>query len=140
MTTDGGIKIKPVSIERGEKVLPLMIRFKDKGFLTEDIKNFLKGLPSMIKQNGLGQSIAFLQCKGKDSDKGKAYKEIVNILSRILFASEDNQSPDGLIKRIVGLEVDKYLYLQHEAIEYAGWMKKFAVAFYKEEKDAPATS
>lgn len=130
MSENGGVKLKPVSIQRGERVLPEMINFKK--FLSEDIKNFLKGLPPMIRQNGLGQTFAFLLCKGKDSDKGTAYKEVVNILAKMLFHTEDIRIPDGLMGKIFGLGVDKYLYLQQEAVEYAGWIKKFAVAFYGE--------
>ena len=117
--TDKSINgIKPRTVERGEEVLPLIKKIK----LTEGLVNFLKGLPPMIRQNGLGQTIAFMMCK-----EG-GYKEILDIYNKVLLPKDYN---DTLINKILNSEIDEYLYMQTEAIEYAGWMKKFAVAFFE---------
>ncbi|GAB4544708.1 MAG: hypothetical protein Fur0020_13950 [Thermodesulfovibrionia bacterium] len=122
MTGDGGTRLKPISIQRGEVVLPLMTKMREKG-ITEELKNFLKGLPSMIRQNGLGQTIAFLRTK---EDK----KEIADILANVLMGNGKNSK--DLINGILNSDVKRYIIMQREAIEYAGWIKRFAIAFYNE--------
>jgi len=112
-SADGGMKLLPKSIERGQKVLPLMKEMN----LTETKVNLLKGLPPMLMQNGFGQTIAYLQSKGND------YSDIIGVF-RKLFG-------DNLMEKILKSEVKDYVMIQREAIEYAGWMKKFAQAIYK---------
>lgn len=123
---DAGNKLKLKSIERGEMVMPLIKelsekKVKDKKVLNETMVNFLKGLPSMIMQNGLGQTIAFLQSKGNN--------EIIGIFEKMLLPANNK-----LMDTILNADVKKYLNMQREAIEYAGWMKKFALAFYKKDE------
>ncbi len=126
---DGGRRLQPESVKRGKKVLSLMQEIKTQ--LDEKKVNFLKGLPSMIMQNGFGQTIAYLQSKKGD------YGDIVDVFKK-LFKEED------LMDRVLNMEVPKYSQWQNEAIEYAGWMKMFALAFYiktnKERGDGTSTS
>lgn len=128
---DGGVKLKLKTIERGEKVLPLMKSLYAEGDIKHDesFKNFFKGLGPMIMQNGLGQTIAYLQCKAYDKKKGE-YKEVLSIFSTLLFSD----GVGSLTDKIIALNSPTYLQKQKEAIEYAGWMKKFAMAFYEEKK------
>jgi CRISPR-associated protein Cmr5 len=129
---DAGKKINPLpSIERAKRVMEAMQGLS----LKKETVNFLKGLPPMIMQNGLGQTIAFIKSKSKDN---KDYERVLNVFNK-LFESQD------LIKdKILNAQPKKYIHMQKEAIEYAGWMKKFALAFNvesKEEKkdDTPAS-
>lgn len=126
---DGGRKLQPVSAERGKRVLTFMLEMKQK--LDEKKVNFLKGLPPMIMQNGLGQTLAYLQSKKDD------YEDIVGVFKKLF--GEDN-----LIDAILNMDVTKYALKQKEAIEYAGWMKMFALAMYDnkktEAKDADTTT
>ncbi|MBT9174940.1 MAG: hypothetical protein DDT22_00606 [candidate division WS2 bacterium] len=117
MTEESGIKLTSKSIERGQKVHLLVKGWK----ITETLKNFLKGLPGMIKQNGLGQTIAFLRCKGDE------YKEVAEILAKLLINKDSTST--NLLNKILNSEIKEYIYMQNEAIEYAGWIKKFALAF-----------
>jgi CRISPR/Cas system CMR-associated protein Cmr5 small subunit len=123
---DGGSVLKPRSIERGQSVLESGLDW-DK--LSDTQVGFLKGLPTMIMQNGLGQTIALLGSK-KEND-------ILKALTRLFLADESK----SLITFIVNeCDISRYLYLQKEAIEYAGWMKKFAVAAHPDRntrEDAP---
>lgn len=126
--TDGGRKLQPESVKRGKKVLSLMQEKKLK--LDEKKVNFLKGLPPMIMQNGLGQTIAYLQSK-------EGYTDIVTIFKE-LFEQDD------LMDQVLKMDVTKYYQWQKKAIEYAGWMKMFALAMYDnkktEAKDADTTT
>lgn len=107
---DGGKKLPTWSLERGERVYVLV---KDKRFKQTEA-NFLKGLPSMIMQNGLGQTMAFLKTK-------KEHGYIVEALSKLFDESD-------LMVTIMNSGIEKYLIMQREAIDYAGWLKKFALA------------
>jgi len=121
--TDGGKILKPRSIERGEDVINLNI---DWSRLTKKEVSFLKGLPSMIMQNGLGQTVAFMQCK----------KEAVRWLAPFTDLLLEHPPTKMLLEVILqNCDIRSYLYLQHEAIEYAGWMKKFAVAAQPEDTE-----
>jgi CRISPR-associated protein Cmr5 len=91
------------------------------GIHDEKLVNFFKGLPPMIMQNGLGQTIAFIMSKSND-DKGKNYKNALTIFEKIFG--------EGLINRIINAEIKDYIQMQKKAIECAGWIKKFALAFY----------
>lgn len=123
-----GEKLQPVSIQRGQKVMSLMRDLKP----DEKTVNFLKGLPPMIMQNGLGQTVAFMQSRKKER-----YNQLLKVLEKAMLAPGET---NGLMDKILNAKIDEYLIMQREAIEYAGWMKKFAVAFYKEKPDEPAAS
>lgn len=118
---DGGRKLQPKSIERGRKVLSLMQGMR----LSEKKVNFLKGLPPMIMQNGLGQTIAYLQVK-ENKESQEDYKGIVDIFKKMF-------GDDKLMNTILEMDAKKYTATQKEAIEYAGWIKKFAQALYEKE-------
>ncbi|MEW6007108.1 MAG: type III-B CRISPR module-associated protein Cmr5 [bacterium] len=127
---DAGKKIEPMpSIEKAKRVMEKMQNLQ----LKKETVNFLKGLPPMLMQNGLGQTIAFLKTKAKDNaDYGKILKvfnELFNKNDLIIYIFK-NSTPDD------------YLQMQKEAIEYAGWIKKIAIAFCQKEKkkDEPAAS
>ncbi|MBU1486874.1 type III-B CRISPR module-associated protein Cmr5 [bacterium] len=120
----GGEKLQSISIQRGQKVMSLMNGLEP----TKEMVSFLKGLSPMIMQNGLGQTIAFMQSK---RDK---HGQLLAVLEKVMSA------PNGLMDKILNAEINEYLIMQKEAIEYAGWMKKFALASYKEKSNEPAAS
>jgi len=103
-----------------EKIAKL---FRD-GKIDTKAVNFLKGLPSMVRQNGLGQTLAFLQSKKPE------YKFLLSIMVEFLFGQEDTGK---FIKTIQeDMSIDEYVHLQKVALRYAEDMKKFAVALHKE--------
>ncbi|MDI6809666.1 MAG: type III-B CRISPR module-associated protein Cmr5 [Candidatus Eisenbacteria bacterium] len=112
-TDIGGMILPSKSIERARKVLEF--RGELTGLNKTDV-NFLKGLPAMIMQNGLGQTVAFLKVKSKDS--------ILCVLCKLL----DIEIGDP-ITAILRLDVQEYCKKQREAIECAAWMKEFGLAF-----------
>jgi CRISPR/Cas system CMR-associated protein Cmr5 small subunit len=114
------------SLQRAKKVLAKRseLRFEDEKYV-----NFLKGLPAMIMQNGLGQTAAMLRVKG---NKDQAFAKIYQLLCGFLLP------PNTHLMQAVVEEADiaKYLRLQHEALEYAAWMKQFALAFQVSSSDS----
>lgn len=142
ISPDAGNIINPLpSIEKAKKVMKEMQGLS----LKKETVNFLKGLPPMIMQNGLGQTIAFIKSKSKDKDDKNnndknEYEKILKMFNALF--GENNKD---LIKEVIfNLTPAEYLRKQREAIEYAGWMKKFALAFNleskEEKKDEPAAS
>ena len=89
----------------------------------EKTKNFLKGLPSTIRQNGFGPTLAFMQAK---EEKGGEinYKKIAEIFAT-LFGYNNSER---LMECILNAPAQKYRTMQDQAIEYAGWIKQFALA------------
>jgi CRISPR-associated protein Cmr5 len=117
------------SLQRAKKVLE---KRSDLIFKDEKYVNFLKGLPAMIMQNGLGQTAAMLRVKG---NKDKTFTNIYQLLSGFL---QEHLPPNKDLMQAVVEEEDiaKYLRLQHEALEYAAWMKQFALAFQVSSSDS----
>jgi CRISPR-associated protein Cmr5 len=115
-------EIKPKSIAKAEIIMKKIQNIQNE--LDEKFVNFLKGLPAMIMQNGLGQTIAYLQTKDKKEQK-------VADLFGLLLVLEGEASNTKLMDRILSDTPEKYTLRQRDAIEYAGWMKKFAIAFRK---------
>ncbi len=110
------------SVQRAKKVLD---KKNDLIFKDEKYVNFLKGLPAMIMQNGLGQTAAMLRVKGqKDIMYTKMYELLNGFLKENLLPNVDLM--EAVIRET---NVAAYLRLQNEALEYTGWMKQFALAF-----------
>ncbi len=113
----GGKKLELKSIKRAAMVISKQSELpKDTATV-----NFLKGLPSMIKQNGLAQTLLFLKIK---------QEKIYTLLNAVVLPNKD------LLGEALTLQSSKeYIDLQREALEYAAWIKQFALAF---EADKPA--
>lgn len=130
-----GAKLEIRSLRRAANVMGEMKRLSRQ--LTDEDIAFLKGLPTMIRQNGFGQSIAYLHMKANDkkksddktktNDKAKQrnYGQILAVLCKPL----NLRTPDKVMESILDLSVHDYHCIQQEAVEYAAWMKKFAIAF-----------
>lgn len=104
-----------------ESVLSSELR-KDEGYA-----NFTAGAPSMILQNGFGQSMAFWLQKSKTMPK---YNELLEILrdwlnKRDLIKSNDKKE---FIKNISVVEQVTYLAAQKEALALLEWVKRYANA------------
>lgn len=111
---------KPVSVslKRAEKVMKLISEGLPEKELGETI-SFLKGLPSMIRQNGIGQTLAFI--------KIKKHENIFNIFKELIkWDLEKIQECD---------DAYEYNEIQNEAIKCAGLIKEFALAYYIEPEE-----
>lgn len=81
-----------------------------------------RDLPTMFLQNGLGQSLAFL--RSKSDAAGSLYRDISGwlIQERRIYAGGD------LIEAVMEGNRNDYMAAQEEALELAGWLKRFADA------------
>jgi CRISPR-associated protein Cmr5 len=97
----------------------------------KEFKAFTAGAPSMILQNGFGQTLAFWQAKG--SDKHLALFDIsVKWLSlkkgdvKNTFASETDVRQ--FLQELCSMKQNDYLKAQSETLALLEWIKRFANA------------
>ena len=99
----------------------------------EDYKSYTKKVPMLIKTNGLGATVAFMQAKGK------AYQTILNNLENWLkqdvkFSAIYDKIEGTLVNKIISCNTNEYRALTTEALAYLGWLKRFADGLIKKEK------
>lgn len=115
------------------EILKIIDEIKDK----KGFASFASSVPSMILQNGFGQTLAFLY--SKDSDK---HLKILNITKKWLeqegFIDKTNDVKE-MILNISNLSQGKYLAAQKETLSLLEWVKRYAQAF-KEEKNNDSDS
>jgi CRISPR-associated protein Cmr5 len=109
----------------------------DKKFKTE-YRSLVMKLPTLIITNGLGQTLAFLKCKGKSDEKkpkekpeARVYKDLEGWLdNRIQWNARGE-----LIEKVISLPSDKFRFATAESLAYLSWMKRFADAVLPKEGD-----
>ena len=95
-------------------------------------KQYAKKIPTMIKTNGLGATMAFVRSKGfgKKSDKAKAYELLESHIAAWLLEDDKNliEIPEGsfLAAGIVKLKSPQYRALTIEVLAFMNWVKRFA--------------
>jgi len=97
----------------------------------KDFWGFIKSLPSMIVQEGILQSLAFMKAK-KDSKYRKVFNAF-NSYARGLLNVPDNNF--NLINYLIdhSIELEKYMYLENQMLQYAMWFKRIGLALYAPE-------
>ncbi len=99
-----------------------------------DFQSFLKGLPSMIIQNGLVQTLAFI--KGK-SESETRYQDLYSILDQFFkeyfYDAEGRELPDiEILTYLVNnlTDIKYYTFYQKGILSFTIWLKRFALAFH----------
>ena len=112
--------------------------FSNGGNLTikKELANFIVGAPTMILQNGFGQTMAFLlsKCKGKTDKKDKhffTFRTIARWSERVNEKVPSEKS--AFFEAVSSLEQADYLKLQEEALKMLQWLKRYARAFQEVE-------
>jgi CRISPR-associated protein Cmr5 len=124
----GGWQMRTMAQKRAEVALEEVIKIKsDKG----KFETFAKGAPSMILQNGFGQSLAFWLAKGTDK-----HIELFNMVKNWLslkrgdinnaFTTQTDRRK--FIEELAGMEQSQYLSAQSETLAFLEWVKRFASA------------
>ncbi len=109
------------------------------GRVPEDFANFIVGTPTMILQNGLGQTMAFLlsKCKGREDVADKhffTFRAIARWCER--ENSQIQSRPMDFLQAVTQLHQGQYLTLQEEALKMLQWLKRYAKAFQEVKPDA----
>ena len=104
----------------------------------KEFKAFSSGAPSMILQNGFGQTLAFWLAKGtkEDNKKNDKHIELFDMVKDWLSLKRndiDNQfttekDRTKLMKELTTMEQRRYLSAQNETLALLEWVKRFANA------------
>jgi len=100
------------------------------GTTDKDTANFIVGLPTMILQNGFGQTLAFLFSKAKGKTENKYYKSAQIILSwaNVNGAGLGSDLMQALTA-VARMEAPLYLKTQQETLAMLCWLKRYGRAF-----------
>ncbi len=98
--------------------------------------SFVKALPAVILQNGLGQALAAeLASSGTGNDTKNGHRYLFHDVNQWLGRNDamapfpDQYSKEtGILDALLKGKEAVYLQAQHEALAYVAWLKKFAVA------------
>ncbi|MDO8723567.1 MAG: type III-B CRISPR module-associated protein Cmr5 [Syntrophales bacterium] len=127
--------MRTMAQKRAEYALERVLLIKDK----KDFQSFSAGAPSMILQNGFGQTLAFWLAKGTKDSKIKNNDKHVELFDMVKdwlslktkdinnsFANEKDRTK--LMKELTTMEQRQYLSAQNEALALLEWVKRFANA------------
>ena len=95
-----------------------------------EYKSYAAALPAMIHMNGLGQAAAFFK------SKGGAHQALYQLLSDWLCAEDKPFSTyNDLLLGITHADMQTYRLAQAEAQALMDWVKKFAKAYLRKDKE-----
>ena len=95
-----------------------------------------KNLPALLHENGLAQTLAFLQ--SKEEAHKKLYSNMQDwLLKKSDIAWESNK--ERLLDRLLDENSIVYMHASEEAMSFAGWLKRLAAAEIPEEEDGAKT-
>ncbi|MGH7390115.1 MAG: type III-B CRISPR module-associated protein Cmr5 [Candidatus Rokuibacteriota bacterium] len=100
------------------------------GKLAGDYRQRVVGLPAMIQQCGLGQTMAFVKSKAKEKDHEplNGYAMALTDLERWLERFDYAKGKDGVLKALMDGDSRRYRMATTEAFAYLQWLKRFAEA------------
>jgi len=106
------------------------------GTINKDLANFIVGTPTMILQNGFGQTMAFFLSKGNGKDKNEKHNFVFNTICA--WSHQENHDiptdKNTFFNAVSGLSQEEYLILQEETLKLLQWLKRYARAFQEEDK------
>ena len=106
-------------------------RLQQHGKINKELANFIVGTPTMILQNGFGQTMAFLLSKGNGKNQDEKHNFVFNTICA--WSGKENtkitEDKNTFFNTIAGLSQDEYLILQEEALKLLQWLKRYARAF-----------
>lgn len=100
-----------------------------------DYKSYVKKLPSLIKTNGLGQTLAFYKSKRqKKPDKKKnaydlIYKQTYNWLTDkrcLMKGIVERADGNDLTKKVISMNSFDYRAITIEVLAFVNWLRRFA--------------
>ena len=94
--------------------------------IKDDYKSYVKKIPMMILNNGLGATFAFIYSKKKE---GNAYELIYNQIQEWLKANKD------LVEWIINQDSQEYRATTNEVLALFNWLKRFADGMIEDKKD-----
>jgi len=99
----------------------------------KELKSYACDFPAMILMSGFGQACAFYRSKGGN------HQVQFELLAQWLKKQKVFDTVD-LMREITQCDQNTYQIAQAEALEYLGWVKKFAKAYLQGDDDESTTS
>ena len=96
--------------------------------IKKDYKSYVKKIPMMVLNNGLGSTFAFIYSKKKNSN---AYELIDKQVLKWFKLDEK----EDLVKWIIDQESQEYRATTNEVLALFGWLKRFADGMIEGESD-----
>ena len=134
--------IRTIEQKRSEFALKCVERVREKEF-AGNYKGLVKKFPMMVLKNGLLQTIAFLEAKGKireTGEKEKEHKELykdikkyLNEVSPVSFYVADDQL---LSKALSETPVVQYRNITSDILAFAKWLGRYAEALIEKEAES----
>jgi CRISPR-associated protein Cmr5 len=94
-------------------------------------KSYIKKIPSLIKVNGLGATVAFICGKKKEP----AYQEIYKHLSKWLKEKNLLANEEELLEKLTSIDSSEYRRFTLEVLSLLIWLKRFADALIEKEEE-----
>lgn len=123
--------------ERSEFVLQKLTALHLKKLEMEEFGKFLAGVPAKVLQNGFGQTLAFLQAKGKIKEQAneqaketKNYVRAFDLMAQWLLHRGilTQAAASQALQALSTMDQQQYLYAQEEALAVLEWAKRYAGA------------
>jgi CRISPR-associated protein Cmr5 len=96
---------------------------------TKEYRNLAKSLPALVMSNGLMQTLAFLEAKGKDEHK-RLSEDILSWLAdqqtQVLSPNEQEQGFEAAMKRLAEMDSLAYQRATEEALAILRWIRHLA--------------
>lgn len=103
----------------------------------KEYKSYVRKIPTLIRTNGLGATLAFVASKKKESpsEKGYAYKVIYDQIRQWLVSKGFLRADQNLEEAIVNLNSPEYRLVTGEVLSLFKWLTRFADALIEGEAD-----
>jgi CRISPR-associated protein Cmr5 len=93
-----------------------------------DTRTLARSLPTMIQNNGICATVAFLKAKGK-AHHNKLYENLENWIEKQELLVDNK----GLLSTLVNASREEYRMISKEMLAYAVWVKRFAEGSLEDE-------
>lgn len=97
----------------------------------EDYGSLARKMPTFIQNNGLAQTLAFLEAKGKRDDCKNRKEHFVQMADHLSYWICHHRFPgdqERLLDRVLKMDSQTYRLVTHEALAFLQWLKRFAEA------------
>ena len=111
------------------------VKEKETEKVQSDYKSYVKSLPAMVINNGLGNALAFEFSKGKDGNAHeKLLEHIMKFANGYLGFSPPNLTSKALMEEILRMDIHKYMFCTEQILLFLNWLRRFADGMIKEVK------
>jgi len=117
------MNVNDLEKERSQFAYRSVVKADSNEKIKKDYKSYVKKIPMMILNNGLGATFAFVYSKKKD---GNAYNLIYNQVDKWLQESYIQKPKGDLVKWIIEQESPVYRATTNEVLAFFNWLKRLA--------------